>query len=73
MKRVALEFLQIGPVRSCKRLFLRDIHLPVEYVQAFNANLRGFLNDSLDRHLLCFEMPVGVSGDAKFDALRARG
>ena len=73
VKSVALEFLQIGPVRRCEWLLLRDIHLPVENVQAFDANPGGFLDDSLDRHLFCFEMPIGVSGDAKFNALLAGG
>ena len=64
---MALQLLQIGAVGCRQRFLFGDVHLPVENVQSFDANLGGFFNYGFDRHLFGFEMPVRVSGDAQFD------
>src|SRR5581483_1714646 len=57
-----LEILAVGPVFA--------VHLSVQDVHAGRAEFAGLVYDRLDGDLRIAEMPVGVGGDAEFDARR---
>lgn len=51
-----------------ERIALGQVHLAMEDVEAFDANLGGFIDDGFDGDFFGFEMPIGVGGDAELDA-----
>src|ERR1043166_446080 len=71
-KGVAFELLKVAAVGRRQRLLLGEFHLLVQDVKAFDTDLGSFLDDSFNRDFRWFEMPVGVGGDAEFDALFVR-
>jgi hypothetical protein len=70
---VSFQFLQVRAVGSRKGFLFGQIHLPMENVEAFDAQFGRLINHSFDWHFFGFEMPIRVSRDTEFDALFARG
>src|ERR1043165_6892847 len=60
-------------MRGGERLFFRQVHLAMKNVEAFDAKFGGFIDHGFDGNFFGFEMPIGIGGDAEFDAFVARG
>src|SRR5262249_4425536 len=72
-KGVAFELLQIRTVAGAQWVSFRDVHLPMEDVDSFNADLGGFIDNRFDGDALGFKMPVRIRGDGQFNALLGGG
>jgi hypothetical protein len=70
---VAFEFLEVAASFVRERFLFRDVHLAMQDVDAFDSQAGGLVNDRLDRNAGGAEVPVGVSGDGKFDTLPGFG
>ena len=68
-EREPLQFIAIGASGGTERRLLLDVHLPMEYVHAVNANRGRFLNDRFDRDFRRTKVPVRVGGNAELDPL----
>ena len=60
-------------MRSREWFSFRQVHLPMEDVEPFNAYLGRFVDDRFNGDFFSFEMPIGIGGNAKLDALFVRG
>jgi len=57
-ERVSFQALQVRAMSRCERFALGNVHLPVQYIDAFNTERRGLVDDCFDRYALGLEMPV---------------
>lgn len=72
-KGVALQAVEVAAARSVERGTLGNRHLPVENIDALDAELGGAVHDGFDGDLGRLEMPIRIRRDAEFHAFAGRG
>ena len=68
-KSVPLQVAQVRAMVLSERLFFGNVHLAMENIHTFHAELSSLINDSFDGDFRVAEMPVGIGADPELDAL----